>query len=104
MLRSYFIAAVRNFSRNRLHFLINVLGLSLGLAATLLATMFVVDETSFDSFHSKRDRLYRLNKIAVESTGGTSLTAESSGLMGPTMVVEFPEVESIVRYQPWFDD
>jgi putative ABC transport system permease protein len=104
MLRSYLTAAIRNFTRNRLHFLINVFGLALGLASTLLASMFVIDETSFDRFHRKGDRLYRLNKIALESTGERSLNAESSGMMGPTMVSEFPEVESIVRYQPWFDD
>lgn len=104
MIRSYITAAIRNFMRNRLHFLINVFGLSIGLAATLLATMFVIDETSFDNFHRKLDRLYRLNKVAIESTGSRSLTAETSGLMGPTMATEFPEVESVVRYQSWSDD
>src|SRR6478736_10102727 len=102
MLKSYFNAAFRNFSKNKFHTFINVLGLSVGLAATLLALIFVLDEQSFDTFHTKKDRLYRLNKIRTESDGSTNLNAESSGLYGPGMEDEFPEVEETVRYQPFY--
>jgi putative ABC transport system permease protein len=104
MLSSYLIPAFRNLSRYKLQTAINVFGLSLGLTATLLAFLFVQDELAFDKIHTKAERLYRLNKINSEVDGSTSLTAETSGLMGPTMVDEFPEVEAVVRYQPWFDE
>lgn len=103
MIISYFTTAFRNFKRNQVHSSINIVGLSIGLMASVLAIMFVLDEWSFDTFHSKKERLYRLNKITTESDGSTSLTAESSGLMGPTMINEFPEVEKVVRYQPWYN-
>lgn len=104
MIKSYFTTAFRNLWRNKIHSSINILGLSIGLAVCFLAFMFILDEISFDQFHSNKDRLYRLNKINLEENGAKSLTAESSGMMGPTMVSEFPEVESVVRYAPQFND
>lgn len=104
MIRSYLTTALRNFRRNKLHALINMFGLSLGIAASILALMFVLDESSFDRLHTKSDRIYRLNKINTESDGSQSLTAETSGMMGPIMVGEFVEVEKAVRYQPWFNE
>ncbi|GHN01700.1 ABC transporter permease [Cytophagales bacterium WSM2-2] len=104
MLTSYILAAFRNLRKYKFNSFITILGLSIGLAASVLAVMFAMDEVSFDSFHTKADRLYRLNKITTEPNGSTFLNAESSGLMGPTMVDEFPEVEKVVRYQTWFNN
>jgi len=65
--------------------------------------MFVLDELSFDRFHTKADRLYASIRFLLKQWLDF-LNAESSGLMGPTMVDEFlPEVEKIVRYQTWFN-
>jgi putative ABC transport system permease protein len=104
MIRSYFLLAFRGFKKNKVHALINMLGLSLGLTASILAFMFVLDERSFDHFHENKARLYRLNKVNMEGDGSTSLTAETSGMMGPTMAEEFAEVDKVVRFQPWYDD
>jgi putative ABC transport system permease protein len=103
MLRNHLLAAVRNFKKHRFHTIINILGLGLGIMASLLAFVFVLDELSFDKFHSNYNRLYRLNKISFEPNGTSFLNAESSGMMGPTMVSEFGEVEKVVRYQPWYN-
>jgi putative ABC transport system permease protein len=103
MLTNFIRVAIRQIRKNVLHSFINILCLSVGLTASLLAVMFIIDELSFDKFHTKHERIFRLNKIRVEPNGGTALTAETSGLMGPTMAEEFPEVESFTRYQPWFD-
>lgn len=103
MIANYILAALRNFQRNKLHAAIMFLGLSLGLMTSLLALMFVVDENSFDRFHSRLDRMYRLNKVSKDEDGSTFKNAETSGMMGPTLVAEFPEVERAVRYQPWYN-
>ncbi|HYG03832.1 MAG TPA: ABC transporter permease [Chryseosolibacter sp.] len=100
MLKSYLIAALRNFGRNKLNTFINVFGLSIGLAVSVLAIAFFLDETSFDNFHSKAHQIYRLNKVVNETNGSTSLTAETSGMMGPTIVTELPGVLASVRYAP----
>lgn len=103
MLANHLLAALRNFRKNKLHTAITLLGLSLGLMTSLLAILFVIDEQDFDQFHSRLDRLYRLNKVVTEDDGSTLKTAETSGMMGPTLVTDFPEVESVVRYHPWFN-
>ncbi len=103
MIKSYLITALRHFRKNKLHASINILGLGLGLMVSMLALIFMLDEQSYDTFHAKADRLYRLNKVRTDNDGSTSLNAESSGLFGPGMKAEFPEVEKFVRYQPWYN-
>jgi len=101
MLKSYLLTALRHFRKNKLHASINILGLGLGLMVSLLALTFMLDEQSFDTFHNNANRLYRLNKVGIGSDGSSHLNAESSGLYGPGMKDEFPEVENYVRYQTW---
>src|SRR5262245_55098812 len=103
MLQNYITTALRSFRKHKLNTAITLVGLSLGLMTSLLALMFVIDENSFDKFHSKLDRMYRLNKLSKSEDGSRFKNAETSGMMGPTMVDEFPEVESAVRYQPWYN-
>lgn len=103
MLISYVTTSFRNFRKYKLHSIISLTGLGVGIMASILAFIFVLDEQSFDKFHSRLDRLYRLNKISKEANGATFKNAESSGMMGPTMVSEFEEVEKVVRYQTWGD-
>lgn len=83
--------------------MVNVFGLSIGLACTILALVFVMDEYSFDDFHSKSEDIYRINKFYTNDAGVTNKSAESSGLMGPQMLADFPEVKRFTRFQPWFD-
>lgn len=61
MFRSFFIAAIRNLRRNKLYAAINILGLALGIACCLVIFVIVRYETSFDDYHSKADRIYRVN-------------------------------------------
>ena len=104
MILSYFTTAARNFKKNKVHTLITISGLSLGMMASILALMFIMDERSFDQFHSKKDRIYRVNKIFVDANKVESKNGESSGMLGPTMREDFAEVESVVRYHPWYDE
>ncbi len=60
MLRNYFKIALRNLQRRKAYTLINVLGLSLGFASAILIFSFVKYHLSFDAFHSKKDRIYRI--------------------------------------------
>lgn len=104
MIKNYIIAAARSFSRNKLHTVINISGLATGLMAGILSIIFVLDELSYDKFHTQRDQIFRLNKINKGENGSQILTAETSGMMGPTMVDEMPEVINSTRYLSWFDE
>ena len=61
MVISFFIAAIRNLRKNKLYAAINVLGLALGIACCMVIFVIVKYETSFDDYHSKADRIYRVN-------------------------------------------
>ena len=61
MFRSFFISAVRNLKKNKVYAAINVLGLALGIACCVVIFVIVRYETSFDDYHSKADRIYRVN-------------------------------------------
>ena len=60
MLSNYFKIALRSLWRT-IHSIINVLGLSLGIACCVLIVLFVRDEWTFDTFHAKADRIFRAN-------------------------------------------
>ena len=72
MLRNNLIIAWRNLMRHRLHTAINLAGLGLGMAFCLLAWRFASQEWSFDRFHSKADRIYRVYSRVHEAGGGSA--------------------------------
>ncbi|MBI9054016.1 MAG: ABC transporter permease [Bacteroidales bacterium] len=60
MLHHYFTAAFRNIRKNKLSFFINLVGLSLGLASAFIISSYVLKETSYDQFHSKKNHIFRI--------------------------------------------
>ena len=60
MLKNYALITLRNLFRNKVYSFINIAGLSIGLTCSLLIFLWVQDETSFDTFHPKADRLYQV--------------------------------------------
>lgn len=64
MLYNYLIIALRNMQRNKLHTGINIFGLSIGIAAAILILLWVHDETTYDQFIPKADRLNQLRVVA----------------------------------------
>lgn len=60
MIRNYILTALRNFSKNPFFTFINISGLSIGIACSILILLWVSDELSFDKFHPKADRLYEV--------------------------------------------
>jgi putative ABC transport system permease protein len=69
MFRSFLITAFRNLKRNRLYTGINLLGLAVGVACCMVIFAIVRFETSFDDYHSKTDRIYRVNLFQNTPTG-----------------------------------
>ncbi|MCK5368156.1 MAG: ABC transporter permease, partial [Cyclobacteriaceae bacterium] len=60
MIRNHIITALRNFTKNKFFTFINISGLSIGIACSILILLWVSDELSFDKFHPKADRLYQV--------------------------------------------
>jgi putative ABC transport system permease protein len=88
--RNYLAVAIRSLSRNRLYSLINILGLSLGI------TLYVMDELSYDRYHEKADRIYRVIMDA-RLMGKEIKGAVSPAPMAKVLVDEIPDVVSAVR-------
>src|SRR3954471_447763 len=60
MFRSYFKIARRNLVRNKSYAAINIIGLAAGIAVCMMIFIIIQYQTSFDNFHSKKDRIYRI--------------------------------------------
>jgi len=78
--------------------MINILGFAVGIGSFMLIALYVYHELSFDRFHAKKDRIYRIVED-LKTDNETLYQSTSSPPMGPTLAGEFPEVESYVRMQ-----
>ena len=97
MLVTYLQIAFRNLLKNKSFTLINITGLAIGMAITLLSLLYVANELSFDRFHALKDRIYRL-VVKVESVAeGTETSSIMTAGIGPSLLSNIPEVEDMVR-------
>ena len=81
-------------------FLINIIGLSVGIACSLLILLFIRHELSFDKFNAKYDRIYRI--ILDGKMGETEIRgAYTPAPLAKTLVADFPEVETAIRMERW---
>ena len=100
MLRNHLLIALRNLSKNRTFSLLNIGGLSLGLAVAMLIGLYIRDEFSFDRFNEKADRIYRIN-FDVRTSGQEQQEAVAPAPMGPAFVRDYPAVEAFCRFRQW---
>jgi len=99
MLNNYLKVAIRNITKHKFFSIINILGLTIGVAGCLFIAMYIYDELTYDHFHSKADRIYRVNLHG--KLGGQELhTSNSSYPMSKALVEEIPEVEEATRANP----
>ncbi|HEY0741307.1 MAG TPA: ABC transporter permease, partial [Chryseosolibacter sp.] len=97
MLTNYFKIAFRALWRSKAHSLINIFGLSIGIACCILITLFVKDELTFDRFHSKADRIYRAYVIEDWGVNQQFVDITTPFPLGPALKDNLPEVEMMVR-------
>lgn len=97
MLKNYLTVAFRSLWRNKIHSIINVIGLSLGIACCILIVLFVKDEWTFDKFHAKADRIYRVWAKEDWGINQVFFYTTTPFPMGPALKENFPEVEYQVR-------
>ena len=97
MLKNYLNVAFRNFRRRRFYTLINVLGLTVGLASSLLIAWYVLDERSYDRFHQEVDRVYRV----ISYDGEFHSLATTPPPLYQVIKNDIPEVEAVARAFSW---
>ena len=101
MLRNYLKISLRHLRRQKGYSFINISGLALGLACCVLILLFVQNELSYDRFHNKAERIYRVVMDAQSPNGSTDRFVTMSQRAGRAIREEFPEVQYVVRMSTW---
>jgi putative ABC transport system permease protein len=96
MLKIYFKIALRNLLKHKGYAAINISGLAIGLACSMIILIHIYDELSFDRFHVKADRIYRVTRDWRRPDGGTP-AANTPAAIGPNLMAEYPAVEKFTR-------
>src|SRR5688572_14649549 len=100
MIQNYIKIAFRNFRRQKSYTLLNVIGLSAGMAASLLIIQYVKYERSFDTFHSRAEDIYRIQYNGWQNGKLNFESAVAVPAVGPALKNNFPEVEAYTRFLP----
>jgi len=97
MIKNYFRIALRNLWRHRVFSFINIMGLTVGIAACFLIFLYIRFELSYDAFNTKADRTYRV--VADIKTPTETINAGGpSWAVPPNLKDEFPEIEAFARF------
>jgi putative ABC transport system permease protein len=99
MFKNYVKIALRNLQRHKMYSSLNIIGLAVGITCSLLISLWVLDELSYDKFHTHADRLYRV-EFDQNYSGQLYHVNVSPHPMAPALVEEIPEVEDATRVNP----
>lgn len=100
MIKNYFTIAIRSFLKHKAFVFLNIIGLSLGMVASLLILQYVKYERSYDSFHSKAVDIYRVNYYQWQNGKLRFECAAAVPAVGPALKNNFPEVLRFTRLYP----
>lgn len=97
MFTNFIKIAVRNFTKHKLYTVINVSGLAIGFFACLMILLWIQYELSYDSFHSKADRIYRIEREILRDNL-YSRWPITGGMYKQALIDDIPEIENAVRF------
>ncbi|MXY97746.1 MAG: FtsX-like permease family protein [Gemmatimonadetes bacterium] len=97
MLKNHFVIALRHLFANKGYFFINTMGLSIGIASCLLIFLFVRHEWTYDAFHEKSDRLYRVVAAGFGAADNPYTTAATPLPLASALKQQYPDVVRTVR-------
>ena len=103
MIKNYFKTAWRNLAIHKTYSIINIAGLSIGLACAMLILLYVKDEVSYDRFHKNVNNIYRI--VTKSKHRGIEYKDSNTGhLQGPRFAKNVPGIETFVRVQSGAED
>lgn len=97
MFKNYLLTTFRSISRRKGFSILNVIGLAIGLSASLLILQYVKDELSYDDFHTKADNIYRVRFDAYRNGQKIFECASAFPKVAPMLKADYPEVEDATR-------
>src|SRR5690606_39626568 len=93
MWKNYLKISFRNLKKRKLYTGINLLGLTIALVSFFVISLYIYHEWSYDQMYSGADRIYKFNQEFV-SGGERQLVSSTPSKLVPTLIEEFPEVET----------
>jgi putative ABC transport system permease protein len=94
MLRNFYSIAIRKLFKDKSYFTINILGLAVGIASFTFIALYIVNELSYDRFHSKYENIYRVNAIAK---GAATDRAVTNFPLSRALLNDYPDVTNATR-------
>src|SRR5437868_13820710 len=96
MFKNYFKTALRTLVRNRSYTIINIAGLAVGIAVCMMIFIVIQFQTSFDNFHPKKDRIFRVLTESHPADGGTVSYEKNVPFPMPAgLKTAFPQLEQV---------
>jgi putative ABC transport system permease protein len=100
MIRTNIKFATRVFLKDKFFSVLNILGLALGIAVSIILLLILQNDLSYDKYHENHERIYRLGGH-LQATGIDVRGARSARELGNILKDEFPEVQAVVRANNW---
>ncbi|MBN2265364.1 MAG: hypothetical protein JW775_06070, partial [Candidatus Aminicenantes bacterium] len=101
MFGNYLRSALRILRKQKSYAAISVFSLVVGMTSFILLMLFSRYELGYDAFHANADRVFLVGQVVPEwNVMGTNRNSSTSGPLGPTLELEFPQVERAVRAWP----
>lgn len=97
MLKNYLISAIRNITKSPFYAFLNIAALAVGLTTFIFIFIYVSDELTFDKYHDKHERIYRLESDYTIGSKHDEFAIVPIP-MGPALKIEYPEIEEFVRF------
>jgi putative ABC transport system permease protein len=101
LFKNYIKIAFRNLARNKIFSFINIFGLGLSMSVCLLVIIHVKDQLSYDNFHPRAGRLYRIITDVTNKEGRDFILASTPLPLADKLVTDFDLVQSFSRIYPW---
>lgn len=98
MLKNYLKTSLRNLLRHKNYTFINILGLTVGLVSSIFILLWIIDELSFDRFHSDADRIFKVMVNNTYPDGTIETYPATPAKLKDVIVHEIPEVELAAQY------
>lgn len=100
MIGHYLKVSTRNLVRYKTYSLLNILGLAISIASSVIIFQYVLFETSYESFHSHAGRIFRIRFDYYQNGQSEGGSATTYSAVGPALEQDYPEVESFTRFMP----
>ena len=97
MIKHYLKITIRRLFRQRTYSITNILGLTVGLTASVLIFLWILDEISVDRFHTKIDRTYKVMINDIYADGRMETYEAPTVMIGKALRKDVPEIDEVVQ-------